>query len=96
MDDNRGSDGGGYSLNPDEHAFGRHTFSGPADKVTTLDKRSGSDWELFDCDTAKHEGRQSAKMICMNDSEGHNCDTIWKGHVERTIIEMPSDCGVGK
>jgi chitinase len=85
-----------FSLNPDEHAFGWHIFSGPEDKVTTLDKRSGSDWELFDCDTTKHEGRQSAKMVCMSDAEDHNCGTIWKGQVERTIIEMPSGCGVGK
>jgi len=96
VDDNRGLNGGGYSLNPDDHAFGWHIFSGPADKVATLDKRSGSDWELFDCDTTKHEGRQSAKMVCMNGGEDHNCGTIWKGQVERTVIEMPSGCGVGK
>ncbi len=96
VDDNRGLDGGGFSLNPDEHAFGWHIFSGPADKVITLDKRSDSDWELFDCDTTRHEGRQSAKMVCMNDGEDHNCRTIWKGQVERTVIEMPNGCGVGK
>ncbi len=96
VDDNKAADEADFSLNPDEHAFGWHIFSGPADKVTTLDKRSGSDWELFDCDTTRHEGRQSAKMVCMNGAEDHNCGAIWKGQVERTVIEMPEGCGVGK
>jgi chitinase len=85
-----------YSLDPDDHAFGWHIFSGPEDKVTTLDKRDGSDWEVFDCEETKHEGRQSAKMVCRSDSPDSNCNIIWKGQVERTIIEMPSGCGPGK
>lgn len=84
------------SLDPNNHAFGWHILSGPEDKVTSLDKRDGSDWELFDCDKISHEGRQSAKMICMNNSNDHNCGVIWKGQVERTILEMPKNCGPGK
>lgn len=96
VDDNKNPSESDFSLNPDDHAFGWHIFSGPEDKVANLNARDGSDWELFDCDTTPHEGRQSAKMICMKDSEDHNCGTIWKGQVERTIIEMPQGCGPGK
>lgn len=96
VDDNKDVFETDFSLNPDEHGFGWHIFSGPEDKVTTLDKRSGSDWEVFDCDPKSHEGRQSAKMVCMNDGDDHNCGVIWKGQVERTIIEMPKGCGPGK
>lgn len=85
-----------FSQDPDDHAFGWHIFSGPEDKVTTLDKRDGSDWQVFDCDDTMHEGTQSAKMICTRESEGSNCNVIWKGQVERTIIEMPRGCGPAK
>lgn len=85
-----------YSRDPDDHAFGWHIFSGPQDKVTTFSKRDGSDWEVFDCDETMHEGLQSATMVCGSTSEDNNCDTIWKGQVERTIVEMPSGCGPGK
>lgn len=85
-----------YSRDPDDHAFGWHIFSGPEGKVTTFSKRDGSDWEVFDCDETKHEGRQSARMVCGSTSENNNCDVIWKGQVARTIVEMPSGCGPGK
>ena len=35
-------------------------------------------------------------MVCTDSSENSNCDTIFKGGVEHTVVDMPSDCGPGR
>ena len=72
-----------------------YIMSGPEKELTTLNKRDGSDWELFGCDTDKHDGVQSALMVCGKD-DGHNCDTIFEGGAADTVVEMPHECGPGK
>lgn len=82
---------------PNANSFGWHIMSGPPDQVENLSKRDGSHWEVYGCDTEKHEGRQSARLVCTKDrSSAHNCDNILKGGVVDTVLEMPSHCGVGK
>lgn len=72
-----------------------YIMSGPKEELTTLNKRDGSDWELFGCDTEKHDGVQSALMVCGKE-DGHNCDTIFDGGAADTVVEMPHECGPGK
>jgi chitinase len=81
---------------PDANSFGWHIMSGPDDQLLSLRKRDGSHWRVYDCDAETHEGRQTAKMVCTDESEGSNCHKIFKGGVERTVIEMPQHCGPGK
>jgi chitinase len=61
-----------------------------------LDKRDGSHWELFDCDDTVGEDRQTVKAVCTNNSEFSNCDDIFLGRLEETVLEMPGHCGPGK
>lgn len=81
---------------PNTNSFAWHIIDGPENEVTTVDKRDGSHWELYDCDKEHHEGRQKAKMVCTDDSANSNCDKIWLGHVAGTVIKMPKGCGPGK
>ncbi|KAH7304437.1 hypothetical protein B0I35DRAFT_495191, partial [Stachybotrys elegans] len=83
------------SNHPNENSFGWHIMSGPKDQLNTLNKRDGSDWEVFGCDTNHHEGVQSARLVCTRDTD-HNCDDIRLGGVADTILEMPPSCGPGK
>lgn len=64
---------------------------GPPDQVSSMDKRDGSSWELFDCLPGKLEKRQTARAICLDDSEESNCKDIHLGEhgVPGTIVEMP-------
>ncbi|KAI8944631.1 carbohydrate-binding module family 18 [Xylaria longipes] len=90
------------SDDPNKASFGWHIMSGPEDQLTSLNKRDGTHWEVFDCDPVKHQGLQTAKMFCAHAEEdktegiSSNCGTILKGGVAGTVIEMPSGCGSGK
>lgn len=85
------------SNDPNQNSFGWYIMSGPSDEITSLDKRDGSHWEVFDCEEERHEGKQKAKMICMNETEDSNCDVIYMGRgVAETVVEMPAQCGPGK
>lgn len=65
--------------------------------MTSIDKRDGSHWELFDCDNTVGEKRQTVKAVCANLSDDHNCDVIFKGTgVAGTVVDMPGDCGPGR
>jgi chitinase len=93
--------GGQEAPNPssdeNDNSFGWHIMSGPSDEITSLVKRDGSHWEVYGCDTEKHEGRQTAKMVCTDESEDSNCNVIRSGRgVAETVVEMPSRCGPGK
>jgi chitinase len=79
-----------------DHAFGFYIMSGPENEITSVAKRDGSHWELFDCDNSVGEERQTIKAVCTDSSENSNCDVIFRGGVESTVIEMPGDCGPGK
>jgi chitinase len=83
---------------PNSNSFAWHIIDGPESEVATLDKRHGSDWELFDCtpEHLAHEGRQTAKMVCTDDSPNSNCHKIWLGEVPATVLKMPAGCGPGK
>ncbi|OAL43395.1 hypothetical protein IQ07DRAFT_593170 [Pyrenochaeta sp. DS3sAY3a] len=79
-----------------DHAFGWYIMSGPENEFSSVNKRDGSHWEFFDCDNTVGESRQTIKAVCTDSSEKSNCDLIFKGGVESTVVEMPSDCGPGK
>jgi chitinase len=81
---------------PNDNAFGFYIMSGPEEEITSMRKRDGSHWELFDCNNNAGEKRQTIKAVCMDSSEGSNCDVVFRGGIESTIIEMPEDCGPGK
>jgi chitinase len=93
--------GGQEAPNPsrdeNDNSFGWYIMSGPSDEITSLDKRDGSHWEVYGCDNKMHEERQTAKMVCTDESANSNCDVIRTGHgVAETIVEMPPHCGPGK
>jgi chitinase len=81
---------------PNANSFGWHIMSGPPDQLQNLNKRDGSHWEVYGCDADKHEGRQSARLVCTKDPGSANCDNILQGGVADTVIEMPPHCGAGK
>jgi chitinase len=71
-------------------------MSGPQSELSTFDKRDGSHWELYDCPTEKHEGRQTVKAVCTDTSPNSNCGDIYLGvGVAETIVELPEECGAG-
>jgi chitinase len=59
-------------------------------------KQDGSHWQLFGCDNAKGEARQTVKAVCTDGSESSNCGQIFQGGVAATVLEMPDHCGPGK
>lgn len=84
------------SQDPNQNSFGWYIMSGPSDEITTLDKRDGSHWDVYDCE---HDGveRQTAKAVCIDESDEANCGIIWKGRgVAETVIELPPGCGAGR
>jgi chitinase len=82
---------------PNDAAFGFFVLASPEEIQTSLDKRDGSHWELFDCFDDVTEGTHTIRMICSDTSEDSNCNKIYLGKgVPGTIIEMPSKCGPGK
>ncbi|KAH7633186.1 family 18 glycosyl hydrolase [Sordaria sp. MPI-SDFR-AT-0083] len=78
------------------NGFGWHIISGPPDSVTTISARDGSHWALYDCDDRPHEERRTVKAVCTDESDSSNCDDIFLGQVESTIVKMPDGCGPGK
>ncbi|OAK93414.1 hypothetical protein IQ06DRAFT_236443, partial [Phaeosphaeriaceae sp. SRC1lsM3a] len=86
----------GNSNSPDDHAFGFYIMSGPETEITTVSKRDGSHWEIFDCDNTVGEKRQTVKMVCTDSSENSNCNVIFNGGVEHTVVDMPGNCGPGR
>lgn len=83
---------------PNAASFQFYVLVSPTEIQTSLDKRDGSHWELFNCNDALSE-EQTVQMICTNASEDSNCGDIYKGHgAPGTIIQMPQGqgCGPGK
>jgi chitinase len=91
-----GQQAAGNDDSPDKNAFGFYIVTGPENEMTSVDKRDGSHWELFDCDNAVGEQRQTVKAVCTDSSENSNCNIIFKGGVPRTVVDMPAHCGPGK
>lgn len=86
-----------FAETPEQSAFGFIIMTSPDELQTTLDKRDGSHWELFDCNDAISEGEQTVRMVCTDRSENSNCDKIYLGHgASGTIVEMPDGCGPGR
>jgi chitinase len=63
--------------------------------LTSLNKRDGSHWELFNCPEEKHEGRHVVQAVCTDSSTDSNCRAIYEGGVAHTVVEMPEGCGPG-
>ncbi|RMD39440.1 hypothetical protein DV735_g5689, partial [Chaetothyriales sp. CBS 134920] len=85
--------------NPDSATFQFFVLASPGEIQTSLDKRDGSHWELFNCNDAASEERQIVQMICTRDFNNSNCGDIFKGKgAPGTIIQMPQGqgCGPGK
>ncbi|RMZ83679.1 hypothetical protein DV738_g1033, partial [Chaetothyriales sp. CBS 135597] len=85
--------------NPDSAAFQFFVLASPGEIQTSLDKRDGSHWELFNCNDAVSEEAQTVQMICSRDFDNSNCGNIYKGKgAPGTIIQMPQGqgCGPGK
>jgi chitinase len=81
----------GGSPEPEDASFGFFVLSSPEALQVSLDKRDGSDWEVFDCHDAVSENTQTVRVMCTSDSEDSNCGKIFLGHgVPGTILEMPA------
>ncbi|KAL3423877.1 glycosyl hydrolases family 18 protein, partial [Phlyctema vagabunda] len=84
---------------PNDAAFGFYVMASPDEIQTSLNKRDGSHWELFNCNNATSEEEQTVQMICTDISENSTCHHISRGDgVPGTILEMPQGqgCGPGK
>lgn len=76
-------------------------MSGPPDQFQTLNRRDGgSHWEDFGRDPTRHEGRQSARLVCTRDGDrgdDHNRGGLLRrGGVADMVVEMPPHCGASK
>ncbi|OBT39681.1 hypothetical protein VE00_09135 [Pseudogymnoascus sp. WSF 3629] len=79
---------------PDDSTFGFVVITSPEELQVSIDKRDGSDWEVFGCKDAVTEEAQTIQMFCTDISETSNCYKISLGHgVPGTILEMPKGCG---
>jgi chitinase len=98
VDDTWGGKGvQGSDSTPNDASFGFFVMTSPDTIQTSLDKRDGSHWELFDCFDSVSEDEQTIRMFCNDQSVDSNCHKISLGHgVPGTIIEMPSGCGPGR
>ncbi|KPM42249.1 hypothetical protein AK830_g4355 [Neonectria ditissima] len=86
-----------FAETPEHSAFGFIVMTSPDELQTTLDRRDGSHWEVFDCNDAVTEGEHTVRMVCTDRGEDSNCDRIYLGHgAPGTIVEMPEGCGPGK
>ncbi|KLU86622.1 hypothetical protein MAPG_05634 [Magnaporthiopsis poae ATCC 64411] len=84
------------SEDPNNAPFSFVVMTSPDTIQTTLDRRDGSHWEVFDCLDAVTVGEHTARMLCTDQSETSNCGKIHLGHgVPGTIIQMPEGCGPG-
>jgi len=82
---------------PNDASFGFVVLTSPEKLQTSLDKRDGSHWELFNCNDAVSEDEQTIQMFCTDVSENSNCHKISSGgFVAGTILEMPPGCGPSK
>ncbi|KAI0436524.1 carbohydrate-binding module family 18 [Xylaria telfairii] len=91
-----GSDKTAEDNDPDEASFGFWVMTSPEEIQTSLDKRDGSHWELYNCHDAESEEAQTVQMVCMDLSKTSNCHKIGLGHgVPGTILEMPKGQGCG-
>ena len=82
---------------PNDSSFGFVVLTSPEELQTSLDKRDGSHWELFNCNDAVSEEEQTIQMFCTDVSEHSNCHKIGTGgFVAGTILEMPPGCGPSK
>lgn len=92
-----GSNPAPSSEDPNNAPFGFVVMTSPGTIQTTLDRRDGSHWEVFDCLDAVTVGEHTVRMFCTDQSETSNCGKIHLGHgVPGTIIQMPEGCGPGK
>ncbi|KFX92564.1 hypothetical protein V490_05317 [Pseudogymnoascus sp. VKM F-3557] len=79
---------------PDDSTFGFVVITSPEELQVSIDKRDGSDWEVFGCNDAVTEEAQTIQMFCTDISEKSNCYKISLGHgVPGTILELPKGCG---
>lgn len=82
---------------PNDAAFGFFVMAAPETISTTLDKRDGSHWDLFDCFDAVTEGEHTIRMFCNGEWEDSNCHKLFLGSgAPGTILEMPRGCGPGR
>ncbi|KAI0141566.1 hypothetical protein GGR57DRAFT_487122 [Xylariaceae sp. FL1272] len=92
----QGGDTSTDSTDPNENGFGWIIMVGPSSQLTSMRKRDGSHWELYDCGDNSHSNTRTVKAVCTDESETSNCNTIFQDGVERTVIEVPSECGPGR
>jgi chitinase len=78
---------------PNDSTFGFVVLASPQELQISLDKRDGSDWEVFNCNNAISEEAQTIQIYC-GKSDTSDCDKIHLGKgVPGTILEMPAGCG---
>lgn len=95
LDKTAGGKSSANTQNPNDSAFGFFILSGPKNEITTMNKRDGSHWELFNCHPTT-EKRQTVQAICTDTSSESNCHDVFEDGAEHTVIEMPDGCGPGR
>jgi chitinase len=66
----------------------------PSD-VQSLEKRHGSHLDVFNCpDTHPDDfSVQSLRAVCTEESPDNNCEDIFLGGAENTVLRLPAGCG---
>lgn len=79
---------------PNDGTFGFVILASPETIQTSLDRRDGSHWDVYNCEDAVTDGEHTVQMVCTDDSADSNCHKIGLGSgVPGTILELPKDCG---
>lgn len=79
---------------PNDSTFGFVILASPDTIQTSLDKRDGSHWDVYNCEDAVTDGEHTVQMVCTDDSADSNCYKIGLGSgVPGTILELPKHCG---
>ncbi|OJD33420.1 glycoside hydrolase family 18 protein [Diplodia corticola] len=68
-------------------------IDGPAESVGSLSKRDGSHIQFVTRGSRQEKGTHKARYICMDTSDGSNCDQMHVGGVEGKIFKMPEEAG---
>ncbi|KAI0398768.1 chitotriosidase-1 [Xylaria palmicola] len=75
------------------NAFFFVVIDGPPSAVNTLNRRDGSHVEFITGGTHDGQELQVAHFVCMDDTAESNCDDMYEGGVEGTVLRMPDDMG---
>ena len=81
-----------HTPDPEKTTFGFFAIIGDPDQVSTIDKRDGSEYEVFDCPTEEADAIHVSEVrklraVCLGDPS--SCEEIFFGGIEGKLIRLP-------